>query len=106
MVETIRYGLIALQDLALGEGSVEVTLADGRVVTLDRVRLTLMATGLDEGAIPFVAENGYPSQDLDALSWARTTDVLQVKAIKILAGGSIRHVDTNNTLIHAWGIAT
>lgn len=39
MTETIRYALISKQDLRLGTGTFEVTLADGRRVTLDEVDL-------------------------------------------------------------------
>lgn len=38
-METIRYTQIYRQDLALGTGQGEVTLADGRVVTMDRIDL-------------------------------------------------------------------
>jgi len=43
MTETIRYSRICLQDLDLGAGSTQVTLADGRVVTMDQVSLAGIA---------------------------------------------------------------
>lgn len=43
MTETIRYSRIALQDLDLGSGTTQVTLADGRVVTMDQVSLAGIA---------------------------------------------------------------
>lgn len=42
-VETIRYGLIGQQDLRWGSGTFEVTLADGRVVVLNEVRVILVS---------------------------------------------------------------
>ena len=43
MTETIKYSRIYLQDLDLGSGSGQVTLADGRVVTMDQVSLAGIA---------------------------------------------------------------
>lgn len=43
MTETIRYSRIGLQDLDLGSGTTQVTLADGRVVTMDQVSLAGIA---------------------------------------------------------------
>lgn len=43
MTETIRYGLIGRQDIRWGSGTFEVTLADGRVVTLDEVTVILVS---------------------------------------------------------------
>lgn len=42
MTETIRYGLVGREDLKVGTGTFEVTLADGRVITM---------SALDVGAI-------------------------------------------------------
>lgn len=43
MTETIRYSRVSLQDLDLGTGTSQVTLADGRVVTMDQVNLAGIA---------------------------------------------------------------
>lgn len=43
MTETIRYTRIALEDLDLGTGSTQVTLADGRNVTMNQVNLAGIA---------------------------------------------------------------
>lgn len=42
-METIRYSKIFLEDLETGNGTSKVTLADGRVVTLTKIRLPLVA---------------------------------------------------------------
>ena len=49
MTETIRYSLLGAQDIRWGDGTFEVTLADGRVVTLDEVNLS---------HIPLISPNG------------------------------------------------
>lgn len=46
MTETIRYSKIYLEDLALGGGTREVTLADGRVVTLSEITNERIAAAL------------------------------------------------------------
>jgi len=48
-METIRFSLLAKEDLALGSGTFQVTLADGRTVNL---------TKIDLGSIPLVSPNG------------------------------------------------
>jgi len=55
-METIRYSKIFLEDLETGNGTSKVTLADGRVVTLTKIRLPLVATA-QTVAIAANAEN-------------------------------------------------
>lgn len=45
-METVRYALISLQDLRLGTGKFEVTLADGRTVLLDEINLSTFISPL------------------------------------------------------------
>lgn len=51
MTETIRYSRICLQDLDLGTGTTQITLADGRVVSMDQVSLAGIAQ--DAGVMSF-----------------------------------------------------
>jgi hypothetical protein len=44
MTETIRYTPIGRQDIRFGTSTYEVTLADGRVVTLDEVNVLDLIT--------------------------------------------------------------
>lgn len=106
MTETIRYGLIGLEDLAIGTGTYEVVLADGRVAVLTQIDLARILTGLTAGSVPYVSSAGYLTEDATNLTWDATNAILSVKSIKLLASGTLRKVDTNGTLIHAWGTAT
>ena len=106
MTETIRYGLIGLEDLATGTGSFEVTLADGRVVILSQIDLARIVTGLTAGAVPFVGTDLKLTEDTSNLTWDDTNNVLSVAKIKLLASGTFRAIDPDNQLIHAFGTAT
>lgn len=68
-METIRYTPIGKQDLKLGSSTFEVTLADGRVVSLDEIDVLALLS------------ERYPTT-------------------------TFRLVDTNGTLIHAFGTTT
>jgi len=57
MAETIRYGLIGKQDLNLGVGTFEVTLADGRVVVLDKIDLGEIEN-FTKATLPAASRNG------------------------------------------------
>ena len=46
MTETIRYGPIGKQDIRRGFGTFQVTLADGRIVTLDELGVELSSYAL------------------------------------------------------------
>lgn len=58
--ETIRYTPIGRQDVRFGTSSFEVTLADGRVVTLDEVNVLELITDYFSSTNPFrlVDSNG------------------------------------------------
>ena len=67
MTETIRYTPIGTEDIRFGTSSFEVTLADGRVVSLSEV------------------------------------NVMALIAELYAAGTAFRLLDSNGTLIHAFG---
>ncbi|MBI3937147.1 MAG: right-handed parallel beta-helix repeat-containing protein [Betaproteobacteria bacterium] len=72
MTETIRYGLIGKQDIRFGTGKFEVTLADGRVVTLDEFNLVTLL--VDSGlVVPSYSKAGLPAAGT-AGRLARMTD--------------------------------
>lgn len=50
MVETITFRPIYIEDLALGTGTEQVTLADGSVAALTKVNLTTLASGVASGS--------------------------------------------------------
>ena len=52
MTEIVKYSRIGMQDLNVGTGTFEVTLADGRVVTMDQVRMDTIATGTTASRYP------------------------------------------------------
>lgn len=106
MTETIRYGLIGKEDLALGTSTFEVVLADGRVAVLTQVNLTEIPSGLTAGSVPFVDEDGNLSEDNTNLTWTVGTTTFSAKSIQILASGVLKATDANGTLIHAWGTTT
>lgn len=106
MTETIRYGLIGKEDLALGTSTFEVVLADGRVAVLTQINLTELPSGLTEGSVPYVGSDGALTEDTTNLTWDASTTTLEVKSITLLASGTLRKVDSNDTLIHAWGTTT
>ena len=106
MTETIRYGLIGVEDLSRGTGSFEVTLADGRVVILSQVNLVRLPSGLTSGSVPFVDTDEMLAEDTVNLLWDSTDAVLSVANITLLGGGVFRAVDNDAQLIHAFGTAT
>jgi hypothetical protein len=79
-METIRYSKIFLEDLATGTGTEQVTLADGRVVSLSKVRLPTASSGtvsLTEGSRSHTITLGTPHGSADyqisiELSWFST----------------------------------
>ena len=106
MTETIRYGLIGLEDLAVGTGQFEVTLADGRVAVLNQIDLARLLSGLTARSVPFVASTGLLTEDTTNFIFDSTNAILSIKSIGMVAGGTFRKVDANGTLIHAFGTTT
>lgn len=72
MVETLRFSRIAKEDLAIGTGSLEVRLADGRVVVLSQIRLTDFVSALTTGAVLFVKASGVAGEDATNFFWDAT----------------------------------
>ena len=72
MTETVRFGLIAKEDLSIGTGTIEARLADGRVVTLSQIRLTDFLSLLTVGSVLFVKAGGVAGQDNANLFWDAT----------------------------------
>lgn len=54
-METIRYSKIYLEDLARGNGTDKVTLADGRVVSMTKIRIPVVVS---EGTEAIAADAG------------------------------------------------
>lgn len=70
-METIKYSLISKQDLKLGTGTFEITLADGRIVTVDEVDIGKL---LEKYPIKsYATTSDLPTTDVSAGSIARVT---------------------------------
>ena len=61
MVETITLRPIYLEDLALGTGTVQVTLADGSTAALTKINLTGLGTYSGNNTLDFIEQSSTPS---------------------------------------------
>jgi len=70
-METIKYSLISKQDLKLGTGTFEITLADGRVVTVDEIDVGKL---LEQFPVKsYATTSDLPTTDVGAGSLAMVT---------------------------------
>lgn len=99
MTETIRYSRIYLPDLAVGTGSGQVVLADGRVVTMDEVNMDLLAHQLSgrPGLLPIKVLD---SKWYAMAGYNTLTDALQAigSATRTLLITTSVTVDSNTTV--------
>lgn len=98
-METIRYSRIGLQDLDIGTGTTQVTLADGRVVTMDQVSLAGLAQ--DAGVMSYdqVAVQSVRHASLAAAITTLGSTVATVVIANLQSIGSNTTVPANLTLL-------
>lgn len=78
MTEVVRFSQLGKQDLKIGTGTFEVRLGDGRVVTLDEIRLTDFLSVLTVGSVLFVKAGGVAGEDNSNLFWDDTNNRLGI----------------------------
>ena len=102
MTETIRYGLLGLEDLKVGLGTFEATLADGSVVTLHEVPLG--RTIFDYGDTVTAGDTTPSANGVSYLGFSNTA-ATTVTAIDDGVGGQllILRLDAQTTLSHEAG---
>jgi hypothetical protein len=89
MTETVRYSLLGKQDLRIGNGTFETVLGDGRVVTMDELRLSDLFTALTAGSVLFAGTAGIVAQDNTNLYWDSSNKRLGVGANAPVVGSKI-----------------
>lgn len=65
MVETLRFSKIGAEDLALGSGTFEVELSDGRRVALTEINLATFSSGAPADTVYYSDASGALTQDTD-----------------------------------------
>lgn len=82
-METIRYSPIGKEDLGIGQGSYEVTLADGRVVMLGQINLDILEAGGSSKPFKLLNQDYYPESSYSTFAAAVSAAGSSIRTLAI-----------------------